>query len=82
MPNFPHMNSDTCFQSHFAILFNLLKACLSLIEPSSFVVTRSSVLLLFSKVKMPCLDSVRKKSIEPRNVRTVSLSEMSSLAYL
>lgn len=56
MSNFPDLNSDTCFQSYFVILSNLLKTGLSLTDLRLFVMTWSSLLLLFSKAKMLWFD--------------------------
>lgn len=53
MSNFPHLNSDTCFQSCFVIQFNILETGLLFIDPSLFVTTGSSV--LFSNVEFPVL---------------------------
>lgn len=72
------MISDTGFQSYF-ILSNLLKINSSLVDWSFFAMTRSSVLLLFSKVKT-WVWCIKKNLVAPRDVWGV-LSEISILTY-
>lgn len=76
---FPHMNSDIGFQSYF-ILSDLFKINLSLVDLSLFTMTRSSVLLLFSKVKT-WVWYIKQKLAAPRDVWGV-LSEISILTYV